>query len=74
MAAAAQRQAGPDAREPVSVAEYEAIERTRTGFIDQSDYVVDKSGLHDLYARVYAGKGRLVLDGVREYQRDYRLS
>lgn len=66
--------AGLDARMPVTIAEYEAIERVRAGHIDQSDYEVDQSGLRGLYAQAYAGKGRLVLDGVREYQREYRLS
>ena len=72
--AAAALQAGLDARLRLSVAEYEAVERERTGFIDRSDYRVDQTGLHGLYQRVYAGKGRLVLDGVRDYQREYRLS
>ena len=54
--------------------EYEAVERQRMSLVDQPDYVVEKTGLHDLYERVYAGKGRLVLDGVEGYQRNYRLS
>lgn len=62
------------ARQPVSVAEYEAVERARAAAIDQSDYSVDQSGLGGLYERAYAGKGRLVLDGVSEYQRNYRVS
>ncbi len=61
-------------RRPVSVAEYEAVERARAAAIDCSDYTVDRSLLGDLYARAYEGRGRLVLDGVRDYQRDYRLS
>ncbi len=72
--AAAALQAGLDARQRVSVAEYEAIEHLRSGVIDESDYEVAHTGLDGLYDRVYAGKGRLVLDGVHGYQRAYRLS
>ncbi|HEY8377679.1 MAG TPA: hydroxymethylglutaryl-CoA synthase, partial [Nannocystis sp.] len=66
--------AGLDARMPVTVEEYEAVERTRASHIDRSDYEVDQSGLRGLYERAYAGRGRLVLDGVRGFQRAYRLS
>ncbi len=72
--AAARLQAGLDARQPLTVPEYEAVEELRSGQIDQSDFQVDKSGLRGLYDRVYAGQGRLVLDGVEGYQRSYRLS
>ena len=72
--AAAALQAGLDARQRVSVAEYEAVEQLRSGVIDESDYEVAHTGLDGLYDRVYAGKGRLVLGGVHGYQRDYRLS
>lgn len=72
--AAANLQAGLDARQPVSVAEYEDIERTRSGFIDRSDYDVDRGGLSGLYARAYSGRGRLVLGGVRDWQREYYLA
>ena len=72
--AAADLQAGLDARQAVSVAEYEDIERTRTGFIDRSDYEVDRGGLRGLYARAYNGRGRLVLGGVRDWQREYYLA
>lgn len=72
--AAAALQAGLDARQRVSVADYEAVERLRSSVIDASDYEVAHTGLDGLYERVYAGKGRLVLDGVHGFQRDYRLS
>ncbi|MBK9755338.1 MAG: hydroxymethylglutaryl-CoA synthase family protein [Nannocystis sp.] len=72
--AAAALQAGLDARLQLSVPEYEAVERLRMSLVDQPDYSVAKTGLHDLYERVYAGKGRLVLDGVTAFQRAYRLS
>lgn len=72
--AAADLQAGLDARQAVSVAEYEDIERTRTGFVDNSEYTVDRGGIGGLYERAYAGRGRLVLTGVHDWQRDYHLS
>lgn len=72
--AAQQLAAGLDRRMPLTIAEYEALERQRAAYIDQSDYEVDQSGLRGLYERAYAGKGRLVLDAVRGYQREYRLS
>ena len=71
--AAANLQAGLDARMAVSVAEYEEIERTRSGFIDRSDYDIDRGGLSGLYAKAYSGRGRLVLGGVRDWQREYYL-
>lgn len=72
--AAANLQAGLDARMAVSVAEYEEIERTRSGFIDRSDYDIDRGGLSGLYAKAYSGRGRLVLGGVRDWQREYYLA
>lgn len=72
--AATALQAGLDARQQLSVPEYEALERLRMSMVDQPDYSIAKTGLHDLYERVYAGKGRLVLDGSQAFQREYRLS
>lgn len=76
--AAAALQAGLDARQKLDVPTYEAVERERSALVDQSDYTVDLTGascgLEGLYERVYAGKGRLVLDGVSGFQRNYRLS
>jgi len=76
--AAAALQAGLDARQRLTVADYEAVERARSEQIDRSDFSVDHTGaeigLAGLYDRVYAGTGRLVLDGVSEYQRNYRIS
>ncbi len=72
--AAAGLQAGLDARQRLSVADYEEVERLRSSVIDEPDYEVAHTGLDGLYERVYAGKGRLVLDGVNGFQRAYRLS
>lgn len=74
LVAAQQIAAGLDRRRPLTIAEYEELERLRASLIDQSDYEVDQSALGGLYEQAYAGKGRLVLDAVRGYQREYRLS
>lgn len=63
-----------DARRPVTVGEYEAIERARAAQVDQADVAVDLEFVDGLYERAYAGKGRLVLAGVSGFQREYRLA
>ncbi len=72
--AAANFQAGLDARQMLSVPDYEALERLRSSTIDQPDFDIALTGFDNLYDRVYAGHGRLVLDGVHGFQREYRLS
>lgn len=67
-------QAGLDARHPVSVQEYEAIEKARQSYIDRSDYEIDRSNFAEHYERAYAGQKRLILHGVHEWERDYRWS
>jgi 3-hydroxy-3-methylglutaryl CoA synthase len=61
-------------REALSVEEYEAVERERTGGVDQRDWRPRRDGLHSLYERRYAGQGRLVLRGVNGFFRDYGWS
>lgn len=61
-----------DARQELTIAEYEAVESARAEVIDQPTFKVDKSGLNDLYKRVYEGSGRVVLDNVDEFERHYR--
>ena len=63
-----------DARRPVSVAEYEAIENARNATLDSGDFDTDRGALGDWYERYYAGKGLLVFEGMREYYRHYRVS
>lgn len=63
-----------DARRPVSVAEYEAIENARNAGVDRGDFATDTAALGDWYQRRYAGKGLLVYEGMREYYRHYRMS
>jgi len=72
--AEAKIQAKIDARQVLSVEEYERIEKVRSSYIDQPTYEVDKSGVEGLYDRVYAGEQRLVLDAVDDWERRYRLS
>jgi 3-hydroxy-3-methylglutaryl CoA synthase len=63
-----------DARREVTVAEYEAVECARTERVDAGDYDVDRSGLGDWYALAYAGRRRLVFEGMGDYYRRYGWS
>lgn len=76
--AAAQLDAGLDARRAVTVPEYEAIERCRASYVDNSSFETDKRGPEGAwakhYAEAYEGKGLCVLDGVDNWERRYRLS
>ena len=58
----------------MTVPEYEQIERLRMRYVDQSTLEVDKSGPRGHYDAVYEGQGRLVLDGIDNWERRYRLS
>jgi hydroxymethylglutaryl-CoA synthase len=62
------------ARRDVSVEEYEQIERHRTELIDRPTYEVDRSHPAGLWEQAYAGRGRLVLEGVTDWERRYRTS
>jgi hydroxymethylglutaryl-CoA synthase len=61
-----------DDRYPLSVPEYEAVERERTSRIDEGDYETSRSG--DWYDRHYRGRGYLVFQGMREHYRQYGWS
>lgn len=67
-----------DARQPVTVPEYEAIEQTRATYVANPNFETDKHGPEGAWAehwrRAYAGKGLCVLDGVDGWERRYRLS
>ena len=63
-----------DERHPVSVEEYEQVERERTRYIDCGDYEPSLAGLDGWYARHYEGKGYLVFRGMRDYYRHYAWS
>ncbi len=63
-----------EARDVVSVVDYERIESWRHDHADAADYEVDRSGLRDVYSRRYEGCGRLVLAGVDGFRREYERS
>ncbi|MBN2196435.1 MAG: hydroxymethylglutaryl-CoA synthase family protein [Polyangiaceae bacterium] len=63
-----------DARRPVTVAEYEALEIERDASIGVPEFVPSWHIVGDWYDRFYAGKHRLVLKGVHEYYREYAYS
>ncbi|KIG15421.1 Hydroxymethylglutaryl-CoA synthase [Enhygromyxa salina] len=67
-----------DARQTVTVPEYEAIERTRASYVETPTYDTDKHGPDGAWAKhwsaAYEGKGLCVLDGLHEWERRYRLS
>ena len=61
-------------RYALTVAEYEAVEQQRTGYIDEPTYEVPLDGFADLYQRHYAGKGLLVHKGLNGFFRKYDWS
>jgi 3-hydroxy-3-methylglutaryl CoA synthase len=63
-----------EARRAVSVAEYEAVETARTNAVDDGEFTTDRHALGDWYERGYAGKRRLVFDGMHEFYRRYGWS
>jgi hydroxymethylglutaryl-CoA synthase len=63
-----------DERHPVSVEEYEDIERARTGAIDCGDYEPGLGGPTGWYDRHYRGQGYLIFRGMRDYYRQYAWS
>ena len=54
--------------------EYEDIERERTCWIDQGDFVPATDGFNGWYDKYYAGKGLLVFRGIEEHYRRYGWS
>lgn len=63
-----------DARRPVTVAEYEALEIARDASIAVPEFSPPWDLFGDWYDRFYAGKHLLVLKGVHEYYREYAFS
>jgi hydroxymethylglutaryl-CoA synthase len=63
-----------DARFPLTVAEYEALERERWRYVDVGTYEPPRDAVAGLYDRHYAGKGLLVLEGLAGHFRSYRWS
>lgn len=63
-----------DMRRNLSLEEYEQIERRRMELVDNPDYDNHFAHPSGLYDELYEGQGRLVLDGVKNWERKYRLS
>lgn len=63
-----------EARQQVSVPEYEALERERHLRIDAGDYRPHLQDHGDLYASRYEGQGLLVYKGIADYYREYGWS
>lgn len=68
----AQTEALLDAREPIDVATYEALERERDEAPTRPDYVPSLELLRQHYAKAWEGQHRCALTGVRAWERSYR--
>jgi len=67
-------QAQLDARRPLTVEEYETVERERDASVGVAEFTPTWDILGDWYERFYRGKKLLVLRGVSEYYREYAWS
>jgi hydroxymethylglutaryl-CoA synthase len=74
VAAEANVRACLDARQSISVSEYENAERERTLFVERGDFEPSLLGFGGLYDRVYRGKKRLVFRGCSDFYRQYGWS
>jgi hydroxymethylglutaryl-CoA synthase len=63
-----------DHRRPVTIAEYEKIERVRDASVMAKDFAPDLQTCGDWYEQAYAGQGKLVLERIDGYYRHYRWS
>ena len=63
-----------DARREVSVEEYETIEKAREAAVESANVQPDFGILDGWYDTFYAGKGYLVLRGVKDFYRTYEWS
>jgi hydroxymethylglutaryl-CoA synthase len=63
-----------DARDEVSVEQYESIETTRSELVDRGDYDIDAGLLPEHFDRRYRGRRRLIFTGMRDYYRQYAWS
>ena len=67
-------QAQLDVRRPLSVAEYEIVERERDAHVGVSEFTPTWDILGDWYEQFYRGRKWLVLRGISEYYREYDWS
>jgi 3-hydroxy-3-methylglutaryl CoA synthase len=63
-----------DARLPISVPQYEAVEMARSGVVDCGDFTPDMHSLDGWYQQYYERKELLVFHGMRDYYRQYGWS
>ncbi len=63
-----------DKRRRVSVDEYEMIEKTRVGYIENPNFIPDFSILDNWYDKFYKGNDLLVLKEVKNFERKYEWS
>lgn len=65
--------AGLDERRALTVPEYEAVEKARQLFVDNPNFETDLDVVPGHFASHYEGRGRLVLEAVRNWERYYRI-
>jgi 3-hydroxy-3-methylglutaryl CoA synthase len=72
----AEARVGPqlDERRPLTLEEYEACEREMVSAMCARNYSPRSDAVDNLYEQAYAGRGRLVFRGTREYFREYAWS
>lgn len=63
-----------DARRPLTVAEYEMVERIRDEHVGVERFTPDMTLLDNWYEKFYRGQHKLVLRGIKDYYRDYGWS
>jgi hydroxymethylglutaryl-CoA synthase len=63
-----------DARDPVTVAEYEAIETTRADRVDRGDYDVTCEHVPGHFERRFRGRRHLIFTGMKDFYRQYAWS
>jgi 3-hydroxy-3-methylglutaryl CoA synthase len=63
-----------DARRPINVQTYDAMEDERDAAVMARDYVPSRAQAGDLFATCYTGKGLLILDRVADHVRHYAWS
>jgi hydroxymethylglutaryl-CoA synthase len=61
-------------RRALTVAEYEAVERERTGYIDQGNFQPRLDGLDGHYEKAYLGRRLLTFRGMVDFVRRYEWS
>jgi len=63
-----------DGRRDLTVEEYEALEKERTSYVDVATYEPKLDAVKNLYADLYDGQDKLVLEGLKGHFRHYRWS